>query len=93
MNTTNTDTTKIWDDESQSYWNITTPRYDVDRWLGNQFVGTSNEEIERKLQIIIKKAQKRSKWPQEIVDETIRYALFRHKKNRELYLAVCTGRF
>ena len=73
------------------------PTRSIDRKLGGIHVMTPDEEIETLIRSQLRKARDENKWGEadiwtdEMAEQTVAYALWRHHENRAMYLQVMRG--
>ena len=68
------------------------PTRAIDRKLDRTHVGTSDEAIVAMIEEAIASSPDLGLFTKAIRRQTIAYALWRHRQNRALYVAVATGR-
>lgn len=77
--------------DPKPYCNPKVPTYDLDIMLGRTHVSTSPQEVEKAIREQIAIALtfgEGAEWTPAIQDQTVRYALWRHRRNFADYEAV-----
>lgn len=74
------------------YCNALVPTRAIDRRLARVHVGMPAADVERMVRDAIAVSPDRDRFTAEITRQTVRYALWRHERNRAEYVRVMSGR-